>query len=135
MKGSNLYWADAHTQFHTLKDEQFASGEFPYGNSWEEFARQSFEFARGHLDVYVPIYYPAYAYAMKEGLRNESVGMKQGFQDEWEIIQKLTAQYNRPGELVTFPGYEWTGGRRVWGDHNVVYFEEGKPLELSMQGS
>ena len=41
MKGSNLYWADAHTQFHTLKDEQFASGEFPYGNSWEEFARQS----------------------------------------------------------------------------------------------
>jgi len=30
---------------------------------------------------------------------------------------------------VTFPAFEWHGDRTRWGDHNVLYFEEGEPLD------
>ncbi|GIV79625.1 MAG: hypothetical protein KatS3mg050_4019 [Litorilinea sp.] len=46
---------------------------------------------------------------------------------EWREFQIATAKWNRPGEFVAFPGYEWQGNGR-WGDHNVVYQEEGHPL-------
>jgi hypothetical protein len=46
---------------------------------------------------------------------------------EWDEFQQVTAACNRPGQFVTFPGYEWQGDGR-WGDHNVIYEREGFPL-------
>ena len=46
---------------------------------------------------------------------------------EWAEFQQVTAAWNRPGDFVAFPGYEWQGNGRC-GDHNVVYREENQPL-------
>ena len=48
-------------------------------------------------------------------------------EQEWSIIERATKACNRPGEFVTFPGYEWQGDGR-WGDHNVIYPCEGNPV-------
>jgi len=59
--------------------------------------------------------------------------MLEGFKDpelmkrEWAEFQEVTAAWNRPGEFVAFPGYEWQGDGR-WGDHNVIYKNEGNPV-------
>jgi hypothetical protein len=47
--------------------------------------------------------------------------------EEWKEFQEVTIRWNRPGSFVAFPGYEWQGNGR-WGDHNVVYLEEGQPI-------
>jgi hypothetical protein len=133
MEGLYCYFGCAHTQFHTRKHTQFADG-YPDGTeSWEEFIERAFQYARGYIDFFPLIYYPSYTYYPSGDYMSESVGMKDGFIEEWEIIKALTKKYNQPGELVTFPGYEWSGDRRLWGDHNVIYIdEENAPLDLSM---
>ncbi len=127
----NIFWGDMHTQFHSQKHLQFKNG-FPFGKSWQEFIEISIKEATRYLDFYPVIYYPAYPYTLPQGLTIESVGMKDGFQKEWETINNLVRKYHSPGEFITFPGYEWTGDRARWGDHNVVYFNENCPLDLSM---
>src|SRR5262249_32626015 len=39
-----------------------------------------------------------------------------------------TSEFNRPGEFITLPGYEWSGNTGVGGDHNVWYRREGRPI-------
>lgn len=46
----------------------------------------------------------------------------------WEDIQETTRRYHRPGEYVTFLGYEWSGPREVGGDHNVYTTADEMPL-------
>jgi len=48
---------------------------------------------------------------------------------EWAEFQAATAEFDRPGELVAFPGYEWQGDGR-WGDHNVIHRSESGPIDL-----
>lgn len=132
MNGYNLYFGCAHTQFHAKRHLQFEHG-FPYGAaSWEAFVEQAFRFASGYIDFFPAIYYPAYTYHASGDFIVESVGMKEEFLAEWAAFTAICRRHNAPGELVTFPGYEWTGDRRRWGDHNVIYFdEEDAPLDLS----
>ncbi|MCP4404105.1 MAG: DUF3604 domain-containing protein [bacterium] len=49
----------------------------------------------------------------------------------WELIKKVTEAAYRPGEYVTFPGYEWSGTTTMGGDYNVIYFEDNPPLYRS----
>jgi len=63
------------------------------------------------------------------GVREETTGNRPQFYDWWERIQAATAEHNDPGQFVTFPAYEWNGNRRRWGDHNVIHYEEGGPLD------
>ena len=49
----------------------------------------------------------------------------------WEGIKATTKQYHRPGEYVTFLGYEWSGPREVGGDHNVYTTADDMPLVRS----
>ncbi len=51
--------------------------------------------------------------------------------ESWETIKKATEDAYRPGEYVTFPGYEWSGTTTMGGDYNVIYFEENPPLYRS----
>lgn len=49
----------------------------------------------------------------------------------WEQLNKLTAQYNRDGSFIIFPGYEWSGNTGLGGDRNVLYLKEGRPIHRS----
>jgi hypothetical protein len=43
----------------------------------------------------------------------------------WEKINATTRRFYRPGALVTFPGYEWSGNTPLGGDRNVFFSGEG----------
>ena len=52
----------------------------------------------------------------------------------WEAIKQATKRAHRPGEYVTFLGYEWSGPQDVGGDHNVYTTEDDMPLLRSYLG-
>ena len=43
----------------------------------------------------------------------------------WQTIQQTTRDFYKPGQFVTFPGWEWSGNTGLGGDRNVLYKEEG----------
>lgn len=49
----------------------------------------------------------------------------------WHQLNGLTAELNRDGRFVAFPGYEWSGNTPVGGDHNVFFRHEGRPIRRS----
>jgi hypothetical protein len=49
----------------------------------------------------------------------------------WEQIQIMTKEFLDEGQLVTFPGYEWSGNTGLGGDRNVLFFHEGEPIRRS----
>ncbi len=111
--------------------------------------------ASTYLDFYTGAYYtPAYVVAPFTGDTSDQAGDMQGghlselgslsaaewrgvhlegpkepeaMAHEWAEFQSVTAAWNRPGTFVAFPGYEWQGNGR-WGDHNVIYRQEGPPI-------
>jgi hypothetical protein len=87
--------------------------------------------ARAHLDAVVALCYPFkwFRKGREGGIREETVGGRPEFEDWWARINEASAAHNDPGEFVTFPGFEWHGGRREYGDHNVVYRAEGGDLD------
>jgi len=118
----NIYWGDMHCQFKPQWSR----------NEWDAFIERSFVAARDYLDFYPVVYYPAVYYHTEPGLKVESIGMRPEFQPEWEKVCALVKKYHEPGRFVTFCGYEWTGDRTRWGDHNVFYPDDDPPLDLSM---
>jgi hypothetical protein len=78
--------------------------------------------AGGHVSEADPA-----AGARWKGVRVEALKDAESLRREWAEFQAVTADWNRPGEFVAFPGYEWQGNAR-WGDHNVVYKTEGLPI-------
>ena len=109
-EGLQLYWGDMHMNFHhdqmPIIDHTFAAG-------------------RSHLDFFPIAYYPFITYRRPEGLTVESVGERDFYQKDWQEVLQSVKRYNDPGRFVTFPGFEWHGDRRRFGDHNVYYFDEG----------
>ena len=125
----DVYWGDAHlnlegNNFHLI-DDVFAA-------------------ARRNLDFFPIAYYPFYWYAQSglpdviasgEGFQGgekglnalpiETVGNRRRFDDEWKILTEKVRTSHVSGEFVTFPGYEWHGNRRRWGDHNIFFKETG----------
>ena len=49
----------------------------------------------------------------------------------WQELNRLTARYNRDGEFVIFPGYEWSGNTGLGGDRNVLFRDEGRQIHRS----
>jgi hypothetical protein len=49
----------------------------------------------------------------------------------WEELNRLTASYNRDGEFIIFPGYEWSGNTGLGGDRNVMFLREGQQIHRS----
>jgi hypothetical protein len=52
----------------------------------------------------------------------------QGF---WRDLNALTAEFDRPGRFVFFPGYEWSGNTALGGDRNVIFLDEGRTIRRS----
>jgi Protein of unknown function (DUF3604) len=49
----------------------------------------------------------------------------------WKQLNALTAAYDKPGEFVCLPGYEWSGNTGMGGDRNIFYRREGRPIRRS----
>jgi len=52
----------------------------------------------------------------------------------WHALNRLTAEFNRDGSFVIFPGYEWSGNTGLGGDRNVMFMHEGQPIHRSHHG-
>lgn len=96
------YWADLHGQ----------SEETIGTNS----ARELIEFARDH----------AFLDAMCH--QGNDFQITTPF---WQELNRLTAAYNRDGEFIIYPGYEWSGNTGLGGDRNVMFLEEGRQIHRS----
>ncbi|MBM3602059.1 MAG: DUF3604 domain-containing protein [Alphaproteobacteria bacterium] len=49
----------------------------------------------------------------------------------WNELNRLTAEYNKDGSFVIFPGYEWSGNTGLGGDRNVMFMTEGRQIHRS----
>jgi Protein of unknown function (DUF3604) len=49
----------------------------------------------------------------------------------WEKLNRLTAEFDKPGKFVCLPGYEWSGNTGMGGDRNIFYRREGRPIRRS----
>lgn len=49
----------------------------------------------------------------------------------WNHLNDLTREFDKPGEFVVFPGYEWSGNTGLGGDRNVLFMEEGRQIHRS----
>ncbi len=52
-------------------------------------------------------------------------------QDFWRELNALMAQFNKPGQFVTIPGYEWSGNTGLGGDRNVFFRTEQGTIRRS----
>ena len=140
-EGYNLYWGDAH---HNTYQHYVQNPPLDEVLAW----------ASTYLDFYTGAYYtpafvrapytgahPTHASHLEGGHLSEIDAGQQSWQGvhleglkdldrmavEWQEFQEVTAEWNRPGTFVAFPGYEWQGNGR-WGDHNVIYRHEREPI-------
>jgi len=88
----------------------------------EDVGRQVTSPKGGHLSEALPPSVRGW-----RGIHLEALKDLDAMAREWAEFQEATAAWNRPGEFVAFPGYEWQGNGH-WGDHNVVYKTEGHPI-------
>ena len=44
---------------------------------------------------------------------------------EWKYLNEVAAQFHREGELIVYPGYEWSVRRQRGGHHNVFFRRPG----------
>lgn len=49
----------------------------------------------------------------------------------WRELNELTREFDRPGEFVCIPGYEWSANTAVGGDRNVYFRHEGETIHRS----
>ena len=79
-------------------------------------AREYFEFGRdkAHLDVM--------------GHQGNDFQITGAF---WRELNALTKDFDRPGQFVCIPGYEWSANTAVGGDRNVHYRHEGETIHRS----
>jgi hypothetical protein len=92
-----------------------------------------------HMDFYTGAYYsacmrhiplrPEWAQSAPDckGIGLEDWKPQDRLDREWPHFQDIIRTTHRPGQFVTFPGYEWHGDG-TGGDHNVVGLKDGFPL-------
>lgn len=130
-KAHKIFWGDTHHNTYTYAIQQ------PYLSIDEILS-----FAKTHLDFYSGAYYTPTAemfYSKQDlvsvgtpvGILAERIKSAKTISREWKEFQEATAIHNSPNQFVTFPGYEWQGDGS-WGDHNVIYKDEGVPVCLAM---
>jgi len=113
MADEKLYWGDFHYNIHSRNIERI---------------EEIFDQARANLDFLPVAYYP-FEFGLNNGMPVEFTLPEATRDSDWRAVERACAKFNEPGRFVTFPGYEWHGDRRRWGDHNVFYPSEGYPLD------
>jgi hypothetical protein len=51
--------------------------------------------------------------------------------ESWQKLKKSVNSLYKPGEFVTYLGYEWSGNTSAGGDHNVYYLDDSIPIHRS----
>jgi hypothetical protein len=49
----------------------------------------------------------------------------------WKELNRLSAEFDKPGSFVCIPGYEWSANTAVGGDRNVHFRHEGEAIHRS----
>lgn len=111
-----LFFGDAHTNIHSPRMRQ------------PGYLEAVVEHARQMLDFWPIAYYPQ-EYREVQGFRYEDRLDERTVQEDWDVICRLAAANNNPGQFVAFAGYEWQGNGR-WGDHNVFFLHDHQPIVL-----
>ncbi len=96
------YWADLHGQSEETIGTNSIQDYFRFGRDY------------GFLDICAH--------------QGNDFQISDGF---WKKIQATTRKFHEPGRLVTFPGWEWSGNTALGGDRNVLFREEGGPINRS----
>jgi len=102
-----LYWGDLH--YHTAVG--YAQGSL----------RRSFEIAKEHLDFVAHTGHSQWP-DMPEMPQNRHMKWVNGFEvmrQNWRQVVEINNQFYKPGELVTFLGYEWHHSH--YGDYHLLY--------------
>lgn len=109
-----IYWGDLHN--HNAAG--YAKGSLA----------RSFEIAREHLDFFAHAGHSQWP-DMPVMPQNAHMKWVHGFADlraQWPEVQRLTRSYYRPGEFVTFPGWEFHS--ISWGDYHIVFPDDSGEL-------
>lgn len=114
-----MAWASTYLDFYTGAYYTPAFTTVPVRSG---VGRQTGHLEGGHLSEALPSSGHEW-----QGVHLEDWKDSRAMAREWAEFQQVTAAWNRAGEFVAFPGYEWQGNGR-WGDHNVVYKREGQPI-------
>ena len=109
----DLYWGDAHTNLRPFQEHIFPD---------------AFRAAKELLDFWLVAYYP-FLWEDVGGYDQETERQRPLFLKQWETLCRMTSEQNEPGRFICYPGYEWHGDRRTWGDHNVFYPRDDAPLD------
>lgn len=115
MQGHEVFWGDLH--------KHLTGPGAPVEAVGDKIAA-----AAETLDFCAAYCYPFEHDRQGSGLLVESTGHRPRFDDWWTEIQRQSRAHHEPHAFLTFPGYEWHGDRRRWGDHHVLYRDEGGPL-------
>lgn len=49
----------------------------------------------------------------------------------WKHLNELSAEFNKDGSFIMYPGYEWSGNTGLGGDRNVMFMQEGRQIHRS----
>ncbi len=49
----------------------------------------------------------------------------------WAELNRITAEFDKPGEFVAMPGYEWSGNTALGGDRNIFYPTDDRTIRRS----
>ncbi|MBW7997891.1 MAG: hypothetical protein FVQ81_15240 [Candidatus Glassbacteria bacterium] len=113
-EGLNHYFGDLHNHCEV----GYAQGSLA----------RAYEIAEGHLDFFSCTPHSWWHDVPKMVGGKESKWLE-GFEmtrRRWPEIQQMTRDYHRPGEFVTFPGYEWHSSH--FGDFCIVFPDDDSPL-------
>ena len=110
----NVYFGDLHNH----NNVGYARGSL----------ERSFDIARSHLDFYTftPHSYWHDIPTMVQGKHEKWLTGFEVTRKRWPDVQEFNRRYNKPGEFVTFPGYEWHSSE--YGDFCIVFPTDDSPL-------
>ncbi len=115
-KKYTIYWGDIHNH----NSIGYAKGSL----------ERSFDIAKSHLDFFALTPHSQW-HDMPIMEQDKHQTWVKGFEEtkrRWSDVQKMCAKYNKSGEFITFPAYEWHSS--FYGDYCIIFPYDYPPLEI-----
>ncbi len=110
----NIFWGDIHNH----NSVGYAKGSL----------KRTFEIAKSHLDFFAFTPHSQW-HDMPQMQGDKHLKWVNGFEEtknRWNEVQKICADYNKTGEFITFPAYEWHSS--YYGDYFIIFPYDYAPL-------
>jgi len=148
MSDYKIYWGDTHHNTYQHGNQDIPLDEIlSYAATYLDFYTGAYytpigvkvkpsenvmDYLRAHADGFSGSSAPGHSWQASaehdwQGVNVEKTKSPDTITREWAQFLKATAAWNRPGEFVAFPGYEWQGNGRC-GDFNVTYKNENNKV-------